>query len=229
MFRPRGIPLIQNGFIKFQQMSFYFAAPLQIFEKAKNRGIENKICRIVLNNTPDNGILVDVGANYGFISLVMGVKTKSQGKVYSFEAIPQIASVLESSIEKNEFCEHMTIVNQPVTDTPGKLFIMESPEFGRQEIISTSLDSYFFQKDEITIHLIKIDVDGGDLAVLLGGERVIKENHPILIVEMSENQQEIFQFIKDQGYQFVYNMDHTPVIPDNWPNNIIASMKPLSW
>jgi hypothetical protein len=55
-------------------VKFTFVAPTRMMVKAEKKGIENYITKYIFENTRDmkNGVIIDVGANFGFLSLVWG-------------------------------------------------------------------------------------------------------------------------------------------------------------
>ena len=49
--------------------------------------------------------------------------------------------------------------------------------------------------------IVKIDVEGSELDVLLGGERTLRAHRPILLVECTRRQDEVRQILEDVGYE----------------------------
>ena len=109
-FRPTGVPELIEGSIKWEDLQFDFAAPYQTYYKAQNRGVENTICRLARAVLKDSEIALDVGANYGFITLVMARSVQPNGRIVSFEVDPFICSVLNRTIEKNRLSENVILV-----------------------------------------------------------------------------------------------------------------------
>ena len=54
------------------------------------------------------------------------------------------------------------------------------------EVDAVSLDS--FSREHIEPTLIKIDIEGGEAAALLGGERIFTSHRPILICDVHNKQ-----------------------------------------
>ncbi len=86
------------------------------------------------------------------------------------------------------------------------------------------------------IHLMKIDVEGYDLQVLRGAERLLRTHKPTLFIELDENNlrdqgesaTELIEFLSSLGYQNIVNAESgTRISPaDNFTNchyDIIAS------
>ena len=77
------------------------------------------------------------------------------------------------------------------------------------------------------IKLIKIDTDGYDFECLCGSEQLIKQQFPLIIIEMTENNNKIHQKLINIGYQYFYNQHYKEILNINYPPNLIASVKPL--
>lgn len=228
-FRPKGIPDIVGGKIEFCGNVFHFHAPLQIYEHAKRSGIEAKICRLILRNGKPGGVYFDIGANYGFLTLIMAITAGSDGKVYSFEPVENINIVLAGNVQVNKLDGFVTVVDMPVTDRSDVTWESTPDRNGLSTSKTVTIDGYVQKEKILDVDLIKVDVDGGDYQVLLGGRETIERCHPILIVEMMEHQEEIYQYLVDAKYRYICDMKGSMVVPPLWPPNIIASNSVLSW
>ena len=68
-------------------------------------GIENRIIRTALTVLDDSDTAIDIGSNYGFISIVMGKYLFPRGHVVSFEIDPSICNILNKTIIKKRLTE----------------------------------------------------------------------------------------------------------------------------
>jgi hypothetical protein len=76
-----------------------------------------------------------------------------------------------------------------------------------------TLDNYFSSADKRPVKFIKCDVEGHELEVFRGGEKILKKDMPILLFEcearhlQSGDVKEVFSFLEDLGYsgQFFAN------------------------
>jgi FkbM family methyltransferase len=57
------------------------------------------------------------------------------------------------------------------------------------------------------IHLLKIDVEGMDLDVLIGATKTIKKHFPVVFIEHSDNRKSIIEDIKNFLDQFDYGYE----------------------
>jgi len=74
------------------------------------------------------GITVyDVGANVGYITLMMAKLTGAQGKVYAFEALPDNVERLRRNVELNDYTDRVTIFPGAVAAGAGEVkFLVHS-------------------------------------------------------------------------------------------------------
>jgi hypothetical protein len=68
------------------------------------------------------------------------------------------------------------------------------------------LDSFEFDR----VRLIKIDVEGHELAVLRGGEALLERDHPVLVVELDSRNSPVgppFGLLGEKGYEAFVLLD----------------------
>lgn len=156
-------------------------------------------------------IAIDIGASYGFTTRPLA---DIFDKVYSFEVIPEVRECL---IKNMAFLNNVTIFDHGISNFNGKQrFNFSSPRTGHTSSVRVSranenkhmiekvkkLDSFIALDN---IDFIKIDVEGAELSVLEGAEKVIIKNKPILLIELWENTEnalKVMSFLKDLNYVF---------------------------
>ena len=79
------------------------------------------------------------------------------------------------------------------------------------------------------IMLIKMDTDGHDFECLCSSEKIIKRQFPLIIIEMTENKNNIHQKLINLGYQYFYNQHYKEIVNANYPPNLVASIQPLKF
>lgn len=214
------------------KICFKFYAPIPTALKARRRGIESTILRTALHlfnydvKHASSKTIIDIGANWGFLTLVFA-KTLAfpNGKVFSFEPHPTIFKYLSLAVKKNNLNKIISpfqlVVGNKTSDIILNIFPTTSNALGNSikkiKIGQITLDDFFI--NERTIDLIKIDVDGYELAVLEGAREIIKKHRPICIVE-TNGEKQIIQYFNDLNY-LIYdvnlNRDYS-----NIPENIIC-------
>ncbi|MFI5201030.1 MAG: FkbM family methyltransferase [Candidatus Kapaibacterium sp.] len=143
-------------------------------------------------------VVLDIGGNIGQMALLFARHAK---KVLTFEPIPALAERLRKQVELNGLQKKVLIYPVALTNFNGMLPLQlptvenggnGSTVLGRDgagetiEVQAQTLDSLLEQEQINGVDLIKIDVEGAELFVLQGMEKLLsQENRPIIILEMN--------------------------------------------
>ncbi|MDH5495800.1 MAG: FkbM family methyltransferase [Candidatus Bathyarchaeota archaeon] len=132
-------------------------------------------------------IVVDLGANIGWYTLIAAKLVGKKGKVYAFEPEPDNCALLRKNVQLNGY-SNVIIERKAVLDRYGSIrLFLNSDNLGDHRIYDshdgrksitvegTTLDEYF-RNEHDNIDVIKIDIQGAEMAALLGMDRVIKAN-----------------------------------------------------
>jgi FkbM family methyltransferase len=187
--------------------------------KARYRDQRCEIAALVEKLRPSD-IAVDVGANKGSYLLWLS-RAVYAGRVVAFEPQSLLAEYLTAACAACGLT-NVTINGAAVSDANGEmpLFIPgneDSPSASLEKAIEdrekcksvkvpvVSLDRYF-ENQPGRIGAIKIDIEGHELAVLRGAERILQEDRPLLVFEcesrhLSEgNVSTVLNFVRNKGY-----------------------------
>lgn len=224
---------IKRRYIDYD-MSFKFIASIKTAAKALDTGIENTVLRNsiqLINNRSNNHndcVVLDIGANFGYLSLVWAKSISKFGKVFSFEPNINVYNSFCKSIFKNNLNELIIPVYSAVGNQNCniKLYLNNassniinsenSKEFN--EVKMVTIDKYFQENNLKRCDLIKIDVDGIELDILKGSIKTLKKLRPIFIVE-TNNEMQIIDFFEKNDYKILdmklKNYKRSSVIPLN--------------
>ena len=178
--------------------------------------------KYVTNNLSEGGIAVDIGSHKGGYLFWMKKRVKEKGKIFAFEPQVRLYNYLKSISVivkyKNVTIENLGISSKegetniliPITKegvSPGARIdrINNGEQCEEFKIQTTTLDKYFFDR-QIFPDLIKIDVEGHEKQVLLGGINLLKSCSPKIIMEcenrhLSEaNIFDVFEVLFELGY-----------------------------
>ena len=157
----------------------------------------------------------DIGANIGFFSLLAARLVGKEGRVVAFEADPEIATRLRAHVARNE-CGWITVEEKAVWSEPRTVFFARtdpttSPDRGLGHVVSESapdtiqvsaesLDDYTWTQP--APDFLKCDVEGAEVEVFRGAERLLKEKRPGIICEMhsQETQRILLEEFSRLGY-----------------------------
>lgn len=168
---------------------------------------------------------IDVGANNGYFTL-FAAKRVPAGKVISFEPVESVYENLLFNIKLNNF-KNITTYNLGLSDgTKDELDIFTSdddfydalstlyPSSERNKKIGTiklsKLDKIAEDSALENIDVIKIDVEGAELGVLTGAQKVLANFKPVILIEINEEMyrsagysvKDLTDFLESFGYKF---------------------------
>ena len=202
--------IVEAG-VDFHGRRFRFAGPVKMIAAIRRTGgIENGLCRLILEQTKPGDIVLDVGANYGFVTLIMAHAVGTAGQVHSFEADSKIHGGLVANVERNELRDRCKVTHG---------FVGNVADGGRH----ITIDSYVATAKLEHVDFIKIDVDGPDLEVLEGARETLIRFHPIIAIEMTRAQDQIVSLLRDLGYECT-DMRGRDVDREAWPANVLAAV-----
>jgi len=146
---------------------------------------------LILRQAKKGDVVVDVGANIGYYTVLLADKVGKKGKIYAFE--PDLANfeILEKNIKANKL-ENIVAIKAAVGSKQGKLKLYKSEEnygdhrlYGKEkgieEVKIVKLDDVIKEK----IDLIKIDTQGWEPEVIEGAKKIIEKWKPIMFLEYS--------------------------------------------
>jgi len=180
----------------------------QFRQLAKYGIYEKETTEYFLENISQGNVVLDIGANIGYFTLLFASLVGKEGKVFAYEPEPSNFEILKKNVKTNNF-QNVILENVAVTNSTGTTELYLSEKAAGQHRIYKSkdvkknhvsvktirLDDYlnnipFFEK----ISFIKLDVEGSEFGVLKGMEKVLSQNKTIeLIMEFSPRQ------IRDYG------------------------------
>lgn len=146
---------------------------------------------LILRQVQDGDVIVDVGSNIGYYTILLADKVGKSGKVYAFEPDSVNFEILEKNIKANKL-ENVVVVKAAVGSREGKLKLFKSKEnygdhklYGnekvKEEVKIVKLDDFIKGK----VDLIKIDTQGWEPEVVNGAKKIIEKDKPIIFMEYS--------------------------------------------
>jgi FkbM family methyltransferase len=168
----------------------------------KSHGSEIRLAKFLIHNLEEGNSFIDIGAHYGYFSLLASTLVGKTGDVTSFEASPTTHQILEKNKSR---AKNISVYNNAVSDADTNLVFFEFPnlyseyntldisQFENEEwfkqnppkrinIKSVILDD-FLHKKELFPKIFKIDVEGAEFKVLNGAKNHLKNNSPTVIIE----------------------------------------------
>lgn len=178
---------------------------------------EYGLSSILLSYLQPRMTFVDVGAHFGYFTLLASRILSKEGMVHSFEPTKNTFEILQkntsekknvitnqmavwssdTNLEFNEFDERFSAFNS-----------LKKPNFPKHGHIkktfvkTTSLDNYF--KAELP-DFVKIDSEGAESEILEGMKKIIREKKPYITLEVGlrnniASEKRCIKFLQDQNY-----------------------------
>lgn len=142
-------------------------------------------------------IVVDGGANIGYLSLVASRRVGPRGKVYAFEPQPAAIELLQKNIELNR-AHNITVVAKAAWDKPGFSTLYEFaqsdhdlPSLGARpdKNVHREYRVETVRMDDVVsgpVRLYKLDIEGAEWPAMRGSERILfSDPPPHVIIELN--------------------------------------------
>jgi FkbM family methyltransferase len=151
--------------------------------------------RFLLQSLKKGQVFVDVGANIGAFAILAARHVGDAGRVLAIEASAQIWPYLEYNMQinqaKNLQIEHYALLDSdgltlPFYNAPAEHFGMGSlaPQFNEsgQTVTTRCLDNVLESVHINRVDVLKVDVEGFEMLVFRGGEKLLTSQSPPLII-----------------------------------------------
>lgn len=196
-----------------------------ILSKLIYNGFEKKERDYVMSMLNIGDIFVDVGSNIGLFSLSASKKVGETGKVICFEPAPTTFNRLLENININSL-NNLDVRNIGLSDEQGELKFHLYKDgydawnsFAKDENLNyddainvpiSTLDHELESIDKSKIKVIKIDVEGWEKFVLLGGREFFINFDPIVMMEFTDTNtfnagygiHELYDMMANWGYSW---------------------------
>jgi len=169
---------------------------------------EGAVQRVIEAVLKPDDVFVDVGANVGFYTVLAALRG---ARVIAVEAVPHTVAVLLANIKLNGLEDRVKVADRCASDhkRKAKLYIPKSGHYGLATINSLKFGSVNVIEvecvplDEVLrdvgrVRIMKIDVEGSELAVL-NGLRETLERIDCMVIEVSNK--EVISMLLKQGFK----------------------------
>jgi FkbM family methyltransferase len=189
--------------------------------------LESSVQEAMLRHVPPGGVFYDVGANLGFFALLGAHMTGAEGRVIAFEPAPDNAAAIRQNAEANGL-RNVEVVEKAVAAAggQGRLQVVDDQSWSKLEEYGTHpgteqlLDVPVIALDEEIAagalpapDVVKIDVEGAEIAVLDGMARTLAEHRPAIICELHDTHREFVEHMRGAGYR-VLNLEGPGPVED---------------
>lgn len=196
---------------------------------------EPEITRLCTKLTGEGDTVFDIGANIGWYTTLFSRLVGPSGTVHAFEPVPSTFCKLEQVVDINGANKNTILNNTALLDNVSDSITMTIPDHGRGhggatagtrwqtelrpdlrppitvQVATDTLDDYCCRKGISNISFIKCDVEGAELPVLQGGEKLLSSKHPPIwqleifteaMKSFNYLPSNLFAFMAAKGYRF---------------------------
>ena len=185
-----------------------------------------------------NTIVLDVGANFGQMSILFSDMVGKNGKVYSFDADDWIYEIFNKNIEANNKIGKIIPHFGAVYNVGGETLIFPEQDFEQfgsygsygidynakkgREVKTITIDDLNIEEP---ISFIKIDIQGGDLQAMQGAKNTILKNQMPILFEYEYRFEDKFKMCFQDYVDFVQCINYRFLKVVNGHNFLIVPKK----
>lgn len=147
-------------------------------------------------------IVLDIGAHHGYYTLLASSLVRAQGRVFAFEPSPRERKALREHLKLNG-CRNVVVEELALgcEEKVAELYVVQGNQTGcnslRKPMIESTavtkkaqvarLDDWIEEQKIERVDFIKLDVEGGELDVLKGGDRLLERRpRPVVLAEVQD-------------------------------------------
>jgi FkbM family methyltransferase len=213
---------------------------------------ERELTQFVLAKVKPGMVFFDVGAHFGYYSLLASTLVGAQGAVHSFEPTPSTYGMLLSntSAKKNVTINNLAMWSNSTTirlRDYGLAFsafnsveesrvqdnMRDDASFAHCEVHATSVDEYA-AKNGVVPNFIKLDAEGAEPQIIQGMSETLRSARPLITLEVGDapgdrvsKSRELLETILSLGYRLFeeQNSEIRPhqLLPRYEYSNILAT------
>ncbi|MGH7648176.1 MAG: FkbM family methyltransferase [Gemmatimonadaceae bacterium] len=154
--------------------------------------------------------MYDVGANVGYYTLLASHRVGPTGRVISFEPLPANVRLVERHLRLNRV-KNVLVQEVAVSDHDGRARFAphasnamgKLSDSGSVDVAMVSLDSIVETARFPDPNLLKIDVEGAELGVLVGASQLLERARPSILLATHGPgvHRQCCDFLRNAGYQ----------------------------
>lgn len=170
-------------------------------------------------------VVLDLGANIGYYTLLAAARVGTTGEVHAFEPVPENFLTLQANVQRNGWknviiqqlavadgaSENLTLYTREGAHNSGWASLARSLKYQNvpMEVAAITIDRYITERGLPHIALIKLDIEGAEPFALRGaatllssksGPKVLCEINPFLLRQANSSPEELKGILTNYGY-----------------------------
>jgi FkbM family methyltransferase len=179
-------------------------------------------------------VCYDIGANVGFFSVLLGRLAGPTGSIYAFEPVPKNALTIERNARLNRL-DNIKVLQVACSNESGMSELLLAhhiggavlknvgvpPDLAGSLIVETvSIDTLVEDRQIKPPRFIKIDVEGAEMEVLQGMQRVLNAWGPTVILELDDESADACEEKVRVCQRFLQDLDYRmEFLPASYPDS----------
>ena len=174
------------------------------------------LTRFILGQVRPGMHFLDVGANFGYYSLLMSDLVGPSGQGWAVEPNPHTAGYLTDSLALNGFATRTRVVRSALADAPAEsahFFVprhepknacLVPPGFSRAdgEVIEVPVTTLDLLLPDTRVDFVKIDAEGAERGIFAGMQGMIRRCRPRMVVEFNARRGDAAAFLGEMIGQY---------------------------
>lgn len=176
-------------------------------------------------------VVIDIGANIGYYTLLASHLVGMKGKVYTVEPSPSIRVRLEENLQLNSI-SNVTVLPYAAWHESGRATLHIAPKnrgastlcpltdaIAEESVDLVRLDDILLPQDYSRIRIIKLDIEGAETHALQGLTRLFVQNQQLAIIcevtpsslmKLGSSAELLFKLLQSYGFRpYLINNDYT--------------------
>lgn len=169
-----------------------------------------------------NDVILDIGANIGYYSLMASKRIGEKGKIFAFEPVSNTYKKLQDNIYLNNFTnirsENLAVSN---SESEIELFVADEMSTGsssiamhvnfsgiKEKVKTIEIDKYCKLNKIEKLDLVKIDVEGCEPMVIEGMNHTMISKKPLILIEVLDERLNKINSSKEKLYELFNKADY---------------------
>ncbi len=182
---------------------------------------EEKETEYVRRAIQSDWVCIDIGACFGWYSVLFSQVVGEAGQVHAFEPVPDNRECLLenlklngiSNVKVNTFAlgekENTTKIYVPVDGVSGSLKAhAKLKDCKIIDINVSTLDKYVIDNGLNRIDFIKADIEGAEFLMLKGAEDTLRKYRPMLMLEVQAHSTRLFGYEPENLFKWLRNIGY---------------------
>lgn len=181
---------------------------------------EKPLTKILMKHVGSGSVFFDIGAHFGYYSLMASRLSGGSGRVYAFEPSKANYQILRKNVHRNH-SENVSTFELAVSDFTGEIefsngsnsyantVVKGSPIFTESDIVKVpcmDIDHFVNEQQVNKVDFVKIDIEGHELNALKGAESTLRNYRPAIYLATHDNHcagisEKCISYLHNLGYK----------------------------